>query len=136
MTITDVLVKVRAAALRRHRSVNVQFTDEELLVFPSANIGIAVATDRGLVVPVVHGAEHLSRPRSAAARADVVGRARKGGLRPRIIEDGTFTISNLGMFGLDQFTAVLDPPQAAILAVGRARSVPSYGRGRSLLGRR
>jgi pyruvate dehydrogenase E2 component (dihydrolipoamide acetyltransferase) len=118
VTVTDVLVKVCAAALMRHREVNVQFTEEELLVFPYANIGIAVATERGLMVPVIQGAEHLSLAEVAAARADIVGRAREGGLRLEDLEGGTFTISNLGMFGLDQFTAVLNPPQAAILAVG------------------
>ena len=102
----------------RHREVNVQFTDDALLVFPTASIGIAVATDRGLVVPVVHGAERLSLAEVAAARADIVGRAREGALRREDLEGGTFTVSNLGMFGLDQFTAVLNPPQAAILAVG------------------
>ena len=124
VTVTDVLVKVCAAALMRHRAVNVQFTEEELLVFPYANVGIAVATERGLVVPVVHGAEHLSLAEVAAARRDVVGRARDGGLRQEDLEGGTFTISNLGMFGLDQFTAVLNPPQAAILAVGASQERP------------
>jgi len=124
VTVTDVLVKVCAAALMRHRAVNVQFTEEELLVFPYANIGIAVATERGLIVPVVHGAEHLSLAEVATARADVVGRAREGGLRYEDLEGGTFTISNLGMFGLDQFTAVLNPPQAAILAVGASSERP------------
>jgi pyruvate dehydrogenase E2 component (dihydrolipoamide acetyltransferase) len=124
VTVTDVLVKVCAAALMRHRAVNVQFTDEELLVFPYANVAIAVATDRGLMVPVVHGAEHLSLAEVAAARADVVGRAREGGLRQEDLEGGTFTISNLGMFGLDQFAAVLNPPQAAILAVGASQERP------------
>ncbi len=124
VTVTDVLVKVCAAALVRHRAVNVQFTEEELLVFPYANVGIAVATERGLVVPVVHGAEHLSLAEVAAARADVVKRAREGRLRQEDLEGGTFTISNLGMFGLDQFTAVLNPPQAAILAVGASQERP------------
>jgi pyruvate dehydrogenase E2 component (dihydrolipoamide acetyltransferase) len=124
VTVTDVLVKVCAAALMRQRAVNVQFTDEELLVFPYANISIAVATDRGLMVPVIHGAEHLSLAEVAAARAAVVGRAREGGLRREDVEGGTFTISNLGMFGLDQFAAVLNPPQAAILAVGASSERP------------
>jgi pyruvate dehydrogenase E2 component (dihydrolipoamide acetyltransferase) len=124
VTVTDVLVKVCAAALMRHRSVNVQFTDEEVLVFPYANISIAVATDRGLMVPVIHGAEHLSLAEVAAARAAVVSRAREGGLHREDVEGGTFTISNLGMFGLDQFAAVLNPPQAAILAVGASLERP------------
>ena len=124
VTVTDVLVKVCAAALMRHRAVNVQFTDEELLVFPYANISIAVATDRGLMVPVIHGAEHLSLAEVAAARAAVVTRAREGALHREDVEGGTFTISNLGMFGLDQFAAVLNPPQAAILAVGASLERP------------
>jgi pyruvate dehydrogenase E2 component (dihydrolipoamide acetyltransferase) len=124
VTVTDVLVKVCAAALMRHREVNVQFTEEELLVFPYANVGIAVATDRGLVVPVIRNAEHLSLAEVSAARADIVKRAREGALRHEDLDGGTFTISNLGMFGLDQFTAVLNPPQAAILAVGASAERP------------
>jgi pyruvate dehydrogenase E2 component (dihydrolipoamide acetyltransferase) len=118
VTVTDVLVKVCAVALMRHREVNVQFTEDALLVFPSASVGIAVATDRGLVVPVVHAAERLTLTETAVARADVVGRAREGRLRREDLEGGTFTISNLGMYGIEQFVAVLNPPQAAILAVG------------------
>jgi pyruvate dehydrogenase E2 component (dihydrolipoyllysine-residue acetyltransferase) len=124
VTVTDVLIKVCAAALMRHREVNVEFTDEELLVFPYANVGIAVATERGLVVPVIRSAEHLSLAEVSAARADVVKRAREGALRHDDLDGGTFTISNLGMFGLDQFTAVLNPPQAAILAVGAIAERP------------
>jgi pyruvate dehydrogenase E2 component (dihydrolipoyllysine-residue acetyltransferase) len=124
VTVTDVLVKVCAAALMRHRAVNVQVTDEELLVFPYVNVAIAVATDRGLMVPVIHGAEHLSLAEVAMARAAVVGRAREGRLHREDVEGGTFTISNLGMFGLDQFAAVLNPPQAAILAVGASQERP------------
>ena len=124
VTVTDVLVKVSAAALMRHRELNVQFAEDALLVFPSANVGIAAATDRGLVVPVVHGAEHLSLTEVSSARASVVGRAREGTLRHEDLEGGTFTISNLGMFGLDQFSAVLNPPQAAILAVASISERP------------
>ena len=118
ITVTDVLAKVAAQALMRHRDVNVQYADDALLRFPTANIGIAVAAPAGLVVPVVHSVERLSLAELAAARGDVVGRARDGKLTPQDFEDGTFTISNLGMFGIEQFVAVLNPPQAAILAVG------------------
>jgi pyruvate dehydrogenase E2 component (dihydrolipoamide acetyltransferase) len=117
VTVTDVFVKVCAAALMRHREVNVQYTEEALLRQSSANVGIAVATDRGLVVPVVHGAEQRSLADIAAVRTDLVGRARDGSLRYEDLEGGSFSVSNLGMFGLDQFTAVLNPPEAAILAV-------------------
>jgi pyruvate dehydrogenase E2 component (dihydrolipoamide acetyltransferase) len=123
-TVTDVLTKVCAEALMRHREVNAQWTDEAILLFPSANVGIAVATPQGLVVPVIHGAERLRLAEIAAARADVVGRARDGKLAREDLEDGTFTISNLGMFRVESFTAVLNPPQAAIVAVGATEEKP------------
>jgi pyruvate dehydrogenase E2 component (dihydrolipoamide acetyltransferase) len=124
VTVTDLLTKVCAMALLRHRDVNVQFTPEALLKFPTANVGIAVAAPAGLVVPVVHQAERLSLAETAQRRTDVVDRARAGKLTQRDLEHGTFTISNLGMFGVEQFTAVLNPPQAAILAVGATTQQP------------
>ncbi len=129
ITITDVLTKVSAHALMRHRDMNVQFADDALLVFPSADVGIAVAAPQGLVVPVVRGAEHLTIAQIAAVRADLVGRARDAKLRTEDLEGGTFTISNLGMYDIDHFIAVLNPPQASILAVGSTRDqvVPRDG---------
>ena len=117
-TVTDVLTKVCAAALMRHREVNAQYTDDAILLLPTANVGIAVAAPQGLVVPVIHGAERLRLVEIAAARADIVARAREGKLQRADLEDGTFTISNLGMYRVERFTAVLNPPQAAIVAVG------------------
>jgi pyruvate dehydrogenase E2 component (dihydrolipoyllysine-residue acetyltransferase) len=121
ITLTDVLTKVCAQALMRHRDMNVQFADDSLLVFPSASIGIAVAAPQGLVVPVVHSAERLTIAQIAQVRGDLVGRARDAKLRGEDLEGGTFTISNLGMYDVDQFIAVLNPPQASILAVGATR---------------
>jgi len=121
ITLTDVLTKVSAHALMRHRDMNVQFADDSLLVFPSADVGIAVAAPQGLVVPVVRGAERLTIAQIAEVRADLVGRARDAKLRAEDLEGGTFTISNLGMYDIDQFIAVLNPPQASILAVGSTR---------------
>jgi pyruvate dehydrogenase E2 component (dihydrolipoamide acetyltransferase) len=118
VTVTDLLVKVCAQALARHPEVNVQYTEEALLRFPSANVGIAVAAPQGLVVPVVRSAERLSLAEITAARTAVVARARDNKLQQADLEEGTFTISNLGMFAVEQFVAVLNPPQAAILAVG------------------
>ena len=117
-TVTDVLTKVCAAALLRHREVNAQYTDDAILLLPTANIGIAVAAPQGLVVPVIHGAERLRLTEIATARADIVSRAREGKLTRDDLENGTFTISNLGMFRVERFTAVLNPPQAAIVAIG------------------
>jgi pyruvate dehydrogenase E2 component (dihydrolipoamide acetyltransferase) len=118
VTVTDLLTKACAQALMRHRDMNVQFTEKELVVFPSADVGIAVAAPQGLVVPVIHSAERLSLAEIAGARSDLVGRARENKLRTDDLDGGTFTISNLGMFGVEQFVAVLNPPQASILAVG------------------
>jgi pyruvate dehydrogenase E2 component (dihydrolipoamide acetyltransferase) len=123
-TITDLLAKICAAALMRHRAVNALWADGAIELHSSANIGLAVATPKGLVVPVVHGAERLAIEQVAAARAAVVSRAREGKLGPGDIRGGTFTISNLGMYGVEQFTAVLNPPQAAILAVGAIEDRP------------
>ena len=118
VTVTDLLTRICAQALVRHADVNVQFTEEALLRLPNANVGLAVAAPQGLVVPVVKGAERLSLGEIAVARADLVERARAGKLRSEDLDGGTFTISNLGMFGVERFVAVLNPPQAAILAVG------------------
>jgi pyruvate dehydrogenase E2 component (dihydrolipoamide acetyltransferase) len=124
ITVTDLLAKVCAQALMRHRDVNVQYSEDALLRFPNANIGIAVAAPQGLIVPVVRGVERLSLAEVAVARGDIVGRARDNKLTAQDLEDGTFTISNLGMFGIEQFVAVLNPPQAAILAVGATVDTP------------
>jgi pyruvate dehydrogenase E2 component (dihydrolipoyllysine-residue acetyltransferase) len=117
-TYSDILTKVVALALMRHRDMNAHFAGDEVRLFPTANIGIAVAVPHGLVVPVIRSCEAKTIPEIAAARADVVGRTREGKLRTEDLEEGTFTISNLGMYGVERFTAVLNPPQAGILAVG------------------
>ena len=129
ITVTDLLTKVCAQALMRHRDMNVQFGDDALLVFPNADVGIAVAAPQGLVVPVVRAAERLTLAQIAAARGDLVSRARDNKLRAEDLDGGTFTISNLGMFEVDEFVAVLNPPQASILAVGATREqvVPRDG---------
>ena len=117
-TYSDILTKVVALALMRHRDVNAHFAGDSVKLFPNANIGIAVAIPHGLVVPVIPGCERLTIAEIAAARADIVSRTREGKLRAEDIDGGTFTISNLGMYGVERFTAVLNPPQAGILAVG------------------
>jgi pyruvate dehydrogenase E2 component (dihydrolipoamide acetyltransferase) len=124
ITVTDVLAKVCAQALMRHRAVNVTYTDDALLKFPTANVGIAVAAPQGLIVPVLRSVERQSLVEIASARGDIVGRARENKLTTQDLEDGTFTISNLGMYGIEQFVAVINPPQAAILAVGATLDTP------------
>jgi pyruvate dehydrogenase E2 component (dihydrolipoamide acetyltransferase) len=88
------------------------------------NVGVAVATDSGLLVPVIHNADRLGLAEIAALLGEISARARAGKLRREDIQGGTFTVSNLGMLGVDQFTAILNPPQAAILAVGRLARRP------------
>ena len=114
----DILIKVCAAALMRHRDVNARFADDAVELLPSADIGIAVAVPNGLIVPVLRAAEVKSIEQIAAEARELVTRTREGKLRQEDLEGGSFTISNLGMFGVEQFVAVLNPPQAAILAVG------------------
>jgi pyruvate dehydrogenase E2 component (dihydrolipoamide acetyltransferase) len=115
--------------LIHHPEVNSQYTDDAIVRFPTANVGIAVAAPQGLVVPVIPGAERLRLAEIAALRSDLVSRAREGKLRSEDLEGGTFTISNLGMYNVERFTAVLNPPQAAIVAVGAIedRVVPVEG---------
>ena len=123
-TVNDVLTKLAAAALVRHPAVNAHFAGEAIHRFRSAHVGIAVAAPNGLVVPVIRDADRRPLAEIAAARADLVSRARAGKLSLADLADGTFTISNLGMFGVEEFTAVLNPPQAAILAVGSIEERP------------
>ena len=115
-TISDVLTKVVAAALMRHRAVNALYKGDAVELHPSANVGIAVAIPNGLVVPVIPACERKTISEIAAARAELVERARAGKLQQADLEGGTFTISNLGMFGIDEFT-----PSAR----SRTGSVPS-----------
>ena len=123
-TVNDVFVKLAAVALVRHRPVNATFSGEEIQRHPAAHVGIAVAAPQGLVVPVVRDADRRTVQEIARARADLVGRARDNKLKLEDLQGGTFTISNLGMFGVEQFTAVLNPPQVAILAVGSVKDEP------------
>ena len=129
-TVNDVFVKLAAAALVRHRAVNATFTGEEIQRHPAAHVGIAVAAPQGLVVPVVRDADRRTVQEIARARGDLVGRARDNKLKHPDLEGGTFTISNLGMFGVEQFTAVLNPPQVAILAIGSVKDEPVVSNGR------
>jgi pyruvate dehydrogenase E2 component (dihydrolipoamide acetyltransferase) len=124
VTVTDVLTKLAAIALLRHREVNAHFAGDEVRIFPTANVGLAVATERGLLVPVIRECERKSLIQLAVERGQLVQRAREGKLSADDLEGGTFTISNLGMYGVEQFIAVLNPPQAAILAVGAIEERP------------
>jgi pyruvate dehydrogenase E2 component (dihydrolipoamide acetyltransferase) len=121
---TDLLVKVCAEALKRHPRVNASWRDGTIVGGSGVNVGVAVATDDGLVVPVVHRADTLELGAITARRVEAVDAARAGKLRPDDVQGGTFTISNLGMYGVDAFQAIVNAPQAAILAVGRILEKP------------
>jgi pyruvate dehydrogenase E2 component (dihydrolipoamide acetyltransferase) len=123
-TISDLVTKVCAAALMRHRELNALWGDDVIELQPHANIGLAVALPAGLIVPVIPQCDRKSVAEIAAVRTDLVTRARDGNLRREDLEGGTFTISNLGMYGVERFTAVINPPQAAILAVGAIQEKP------------
>ncbi len=129
ITYTDLLVKLTAAALRQHPHANAAWHQGEIIFNDEVNIGLAVAVDEGLIVPVIHQADRLSLSQIADRREELVGLAQSGKLGLQDLQGGTFTISNLGMYGVDIFNAVLNPPQAAILAVGRIaeRVVPLDG---------
>jgi pyruvate dehydrogenase E2 component (dihydrolipoamide acetyltransferase) len=126
MTLTALLVKACAWALGRHPALNAGFEDEAIVEWGDINIGVAVAMDDGLIVPVIHHADQLGLLEIAARLNDVAARGREGRLSLADVQGGTFTLSNLGMFAVDRFTAIVNPPQAAILAIGRAvkRVVP------------
>ncbi|MDT0263218.1 2-oxo acid dehydrogenase subunit E2 [Jatrophihabitans lederbergiae] len=117
-TVTDALIKACASALVAVPELNGHYADEIVTLFDTVNIGVAVATDAGLMVPVIHHVEKLELPDIADRRRDVVARGRIGKLGMADIDAATFTVSNLGMLGIDQFDAILNPPQVGILAVG------------------
>src|SRR5579884_88969 len=136
VTYSDLLVKAVATALRQHLRLNATWNADRLRLNEQINIGLAVATGMdesgqgaGLVVPVISHADGLGVSEIARRRRELVARAQEGRLRPQDLSGGTFTISNLGMYGVDAFNAVINPPQVAILAVGRIaeRVIPLDG---------
>jgi len=124
VTLTAFLVKACAWALGKHPNVNASYSTDGITEWADINIGMAVSVEQGLLVPVIRHADELDTVEIAAQIADLGRRARDGKLQPQEMQDGTFTISNLGMFGVDHFTAIINPPEAAILAVSRAAKVP------------
>lgn len=129
-TVTDRLVSATATALQENPGLNAHYSEEGITTFEDVNIGIAVATDNGLTVPVIHSVPNLSLPEIAQKRREVVDRARAKKLGLADISAGTFTISNLGMLDIDRFDAIINVPQVAILAVAatRQRNVIRDGR--------
>jgi len=123
-TVTDAILHASASALVAQPGMNAHFADNVVTTFSDVNIGLAVATDKGLTVPVLHRLQGATVTDIAALRKEVVTKARTGKLAMADISNGTFTVSNLGMLGIDQFDAILNPPQVAILAVGSTAPTP------------
>ncbi|GAB4100457.1 2-oxo acid dehydrogenase subunit E2 [Sinomonas halotolerans] len=120
-TVTDGILAACAQALALHPAINAHYGDEAVTTFGQVNLGLAVDTPAGLMVPVIKDAAGLDIPGLAAARKDLAQRAREGALSMADVTEGTFTVSNLGMMGIDGFDAILNVPQVAILAVGATR---------------
>jgi pyruvate dehydrogenase E2 component (dihydrolipoamide acetyltransferase) len=136
ISINDLLIKACAVALLRVPECNAQFSPEAILVFRRIDISVAVAIPGGLVTPVVRNADAKSVVAIAREVRDLAARARGKKLSPEEMANGTFSITNLGMFGVDSFSAVINPPESAILAVGRVREEPVVKDGRVAVGKR
>lgn len=124
ISVNDFIVRGSALALAKHPEINSQFTETAILLHRKVDVSVAVAIDGGLVTPVVRNANHKGLAEISATTKDLAGRAREGKLTPEEYQGGTFTISNLGMFGVDQFVGVINPPQSTILAVGSGKQKP------------
>lgn len=122
---TDFLVKLVAAALQRHPLLNASWAEDRIVLSAAVHVGIAVDADAGLLVPVVRDVPGLSLKQLAARTHDLIGRARRGELSAEEMRGGTFTLTNLGAFGIDAFTPLINPPQCAVLGVGRIARQPA-----------
>ena len=133
ISFNDMVVKAAALAIRKVPDVNVSFAEDSLIRHQHIHIGVAVATERGLIVPVVRDVDQKSLGQISRETRDLAERANSGKLQPPEYGGGTFTISNLGMFGVEQFNAVINPPEAAILAVGAIAREPAEHDGQIVL---
>lgn len=124
ISVNDIIIKVTAAALLQHPEVNASFQEKFVRYYEHADIGVAVAIEDGLITPVVRAADQKSLSQIAAEVRELAERARSKRLKPEEYTGATFSISNLGMFGIDEFTAVINPPEGAILAVGAMTPKP------------
>lgn len=136
VTFTDIIIKAVAIALERHPAVNTSFVGEQIRVYSQVNIGIAVALEEGLISPVLRDCSRKSLAQIARETKGLIERARAQKLRPEEYSGGTFTLSNLGMYEIEEFTAIINPPEAAILAIGRIQSKPVIVDGGVQIGQR
>ncbi len=124
LSVNDLLIKAQAVALMQVPTCNVMFTPDQLITFARADISVAVSTPSGLITPIIVGADTASLSSISTQMKDLAARARDGKLKPEEYQGGTASISNMGMFGITQFDAVINPPQAMILAVGAGEKRP------------
>jgi pyruvate dehydrogenase E2 component (dihydrolipoamide acetyltransferase) len=132
LSVNDFIVKAAAQALLDVPAMNVVWTDDAVLQAPAADVAVAVASDKGLVTPVITDVGSMSLSALSAKIRDAVTRANDGKLQSAELQGGTLTVSNLGMFGVEEFDAIINPPQAGILAVGAAVRRPVVGEGDTL----
>lgn len=135
ITYNDIIIKATALALARYTRMNASYQDEGIMIYPNINIGMAVAVEDGLIVPVIHNCERLTLPQIAEAARRLVGKAARGGFSGEDLSGATFTISNMGMLGVEHFAAVIVPPQAAILAVSAVKDRPVVRDGQVVVGK-
>jgi pyruvate dehydrogenase E2 component (dihydrolipoamide acetyltransferase) len=126
-SVNDWVIKACALSLRDVPEVNASWTEEAMLYYPTVDISVAVAIDGGLITPIVRSADSLSMEQISVTMKDLASRAREGKLRPEEFQGGGFSISNLGMFGIESFQAIINPPQSSILAVGATVQRPVVG---------
>ena len=120
-SVNDFIVRAVAMTLREHPEVNSSFEEEGIATYPRVNVGVAIAVHGGLVVPAVHDTDRLGVHQIAVVVKELAGLAERRKLTRELLSDATFTVSNLGMYGIEDFDPIINPPQAAILAVGAAR---------------
>jgi pyruvate dehydrogenase E2 component (dihydrolipoamide acetyltransferase) len=129
VSVNDIVIKAVAIALTRHPECNAHWMGDAIRYFSAAHIGMAVATDDGLIVPVIRDAQSKGLGQIGKEARELAKKARERKLQPAEFSGGTFSVSNLGMFGIDQFTAIINPPEAAILAVGATETKPVWENG-------
>lgn len=133
LSVNDFVIKACAMALKAYPAANVSWTDAAILQYESADISVAVATPNGLITPIVRGADEKGMKEISEEVKDLAARAREGKLKPQEFQGGSFTVSNLGMFGIKEFAAIINPPQACILAVGAGIETPVVRNGQIVI---
>jgi pyruvate dehydrogenase E2 component (dihydrolipoamide acetyltransferase) len=136
ISFNDIVVKACAIALRHHPDVNSSWMEDKIIEHGDVNVAVAVAIDEGLVTPVINNTDQKGLQQIAVETRDLAEKARNRKLQPEQMEGSTFTVSNLGMYGIEEFTAIINPPNACILAVGAIREVPVVENGEIVPGRR